>query len=237
MNLLVVNSEKFAATAADHIEAVVQSKAKVNICFPTGDTPKGVYLELERRVRHGMLSLKNVRGFGLDEWGELKDDNPIRCSSRIRNDLYNRVDIEEYYYVNPQAFDMAEECKEYERLIQTKGGLHLSMLGIGLNGHVGFNEPGSRVDSRTRVVKLDDTTKRVSEKYGWKQKQPIWGVTLGVGTLLESEKVLILANGRHKAQIVQKAIEDPVTPFVPVSLLRDHRNVTFLLDTEAAFLL
>jgi glucosamine-6-phosphate deaminase len=234
MDLRIVNPDEFAKTAADIIQSTIQQPNAVNICFPTGDTPKSVYLELENRVRNKELSFQKVRGFGLDEWGELAPDDPIRCSSRIRQDLYRRVDIAEFYYADPQASDMSIECARYDELLQNKGGLDLAILGIGLNGHVGFNEPGSQLNSRTRQVVLDDATKRVAHKYGWKSSQPNWGITLGMGTLLESKEILIIANGVHKAEIVEKAIRGPKTSDVPVSLLRDHPQLIFLIDTGAA---
>jgi glucosamine-6-phosphate deaminase len=235
MNIVVVSPDEFASRAADIVSRVVTENTAPNICFPTGNTPEGLYQELVKRYENGLLSLANVRAFGLDEWGDLENGHPVRCINIMQRCLYQKTDISPayIYFLEPNRPDIEEQCKAYDELIERHGGLTLSILGLGLNGHVGFNEPGSKASDRTRVVRLDSKTQTVGQKYGM-EKTPTWGVTVGLATLLESMEILILVNGEHKAEIVDRVVNGPVTSDVPATFLRDHPNCTLLLDTHAA---
>ncbi|RIV26180.1 glucosamine-6-phosphate deaminase [Alicyclobacillaceae bacterium I2511] len=238
LNIVVVSPEKFGNTAADIVQRVTENTEAPNITFPTGDSPLPLYRELVNRYQHGKLSLANVQAFGLDEWGELEPGHPIRCISRMKTQLYSETDIpvEQIYYLEPNTDDLDVHCEAYDKRIADMGGLTLSILGIGINGHIGFNEPGSKATVRTRKIQLADRTLNVSQKYGF-DKTPSWGVTLGLATLLESKEILILATGAHKAEIVHLTVNGPETSDVPSSLMRRHPNCTLLLDEAAAQLL
>ncbi len=238
MKVNIVDDAKFDTAVADFIAEEVRCNPSANICFPTGDTPKKIYRELSLRVQSGQLSMASVHAFGLDEWGSLPETSKARCSARMYEQLYRNVDIpsEHIYCMDTLVPDVDDMCKKYEKRIADLGGLNLAIVGVGINGHIGFNEPGSQKTDRTRKVTLSATTQRVAKKYQL-DVIPTWGVTLGIQTLFATEKILIIVNGQHKADMMTKLINGLETTNVPVTLLRNHPNCTLILDSSAASLL
>lgn len=235
MEVKVTSNDEFAARAADYAEAAINSQSVRNLCFPTGDTPQAMYRELVRRFERGELSFAQVHAFGLDEWGDLSADDPSRCIARLRHELYDLVDLpaSQIHYLEPNHSNVAQMCRQYEDEIAACGGLTLSIVGIGLNGHVGFNEPGSQVTDGTRVVSLAARTKQVASKYNLGMI-PDWGVTMGLATLLASQQVLILATGEHKASIVRELLQAEPSEQLPASWFLRHPQCVLLLDEAAA---
>lgn len=234
MKIIVAPKEQFAAKAAEIFVNTLKTGG-ANICLPTGDTPKGMYQELVKMYNEGKAVFKNLQAFVLDEWGDIPKEHPARCINMLRDEFFEPIKLnvnQIFHYDNFEEISAKEKCLRYENELKIHGGLHLSILGIGMNGHVGFNEPGSHKNDRTKVVELASKTVEVSKKYGI--LEPVsWGMTIGIGTLLESKSILIIANGAHKKEVVQKLIEGNEDETFPISLLKNHQDVTLLVDQEA----
>lgn len=198
------------------------------MCLPAGTTPVPIYQEVARRADFRRASI-----FLLDEFG-LEAGDPGRCDEMLRRDLLDLLPAPPAVVdgLDPSAPDLTGECDRYERRIAA-GGLDLTILGLGANGHLGLNEPGSDPGSPTRVVRLASTTAAGMSAYGAKGSTD-WGMTIGMGTLLGSGEIWLLAAGEHKADILRETLQGPVTPQVPASLLRTAPKVVVWADDAAA---
>lgn len=179
-------------------------------------------------------SLRGATVFLLDEFG-LPPGHPARCDGMIRRTLFDHLEgpPNRLFALDPGAADLTAECRRYEAAVEA-GGLALTVLGLGRNGHLGLNEPGSNATSRTRRVALAPETMRHAEEYGREEpQQPAWGLTMGIGTILDSEQIWLLVTGAHKAAILAKALNGPIGAEVPASFLRSHPNVVVLADEDA----
>jgi len=230
-----------------HVALVVESLIRENnsaglrtvLGLPTGSTPIGVYRELIRLHREEGLDFSNVVTFNLDEYWPM-DEVSIHSYRRfMRETFFDHVNIPAENIHIPDGTiplrDVDSFCDAYERDIEKAGGIDLQILGIGRTGHIGFNEPGSPRDSRTRMVTLDPVTRQdaASDFFG-DENVPLQALTMGVGTILEARKIVIIALGEHKAKIVRLAVEEPISEEVTASCLQAHRNVTFALDLAAS---
>src|ERR1700685_2438588 len=207
--------------------------------LPTGSTPIGIYRELIRLHREEGLDFSNVVTFNLDEYWPM-DKGSIHSYQRfMRETFFDHVNIPpENVHIPDGTIPLSNVeayCEAYEHAIEKAGGIDLQILGIGRTGHIGFNEPGSPRDSRTRLVTLDPVTRQdaASDFFG-EENVPINALTMGVGTILEARKIVIIALGEHKSPIVRQALEEPLSEEVTASFLQTHRNVTFALDLAAA---
>jgi glucosamine-6-phosphate deaminase len=225
---------------AARIAQIVREKPDAVLGLATGSTPLGVYHELIRLHREENLSFARVRTFNLDEYFPMQPDAEQSYVRFMREQLFDHIDIaQDGWHVPDGTARSSEEleriCARYERQIRDVGGLDFQLLGIGRNGHIGFNEPGSPRDSRTRLVVLDSTTRAdaASEFFGL-ENVPARAISMGVGTILDAREIVLLASGRRKASIIAEAIEGKVTSKVPASFLREHGNATFWLDEAAA---
>ncbi len=205
----------------------------------TGSTPTGVYRELIRQHREEDLDFSNVITFNLDEYWPM-DPESIHSYRRFMNEsLFDHVNIRPENIHIPRGDISRREvddwCDEYEREIERAGGIDVQLLGIGRSGHIGFNEPGSSRNSLTRMITLDPVTRRdaASDFFGH-ENVPLRAITMGVGTILSARKIIMMALGEHKAPIVQRAVEGPVTEEVTASFLQTHRNAIFAIDEAAA---
>jgi glucosamine-6-phosphate deaminase len=205
----------------------------------TGSTPKMVYRELIRMHRKEALSFKNVTTFNLDEYYPI---SPVALQSYKRfmqENLFDHIDIDQQYCYIPDG-NVSQElvktyCEKYERMIEKAGGIDFQLLGIGRNGHIAFNEPGSHSSSDTRLITLDMTTRLdAAAEFGGIANVPKKAITMGVGTILKARKIVLLAWGENKAGIVRQAVEGPVTEFVPASWLQAHAHVKFVMDNACA---
>jgi glucosamine-6-phosphate deaminase len=199
-----------------------------SICLPTGSTPAPVYAAFADRG--GDLSSTTV--ILLDEFG-LPPGSPARCDAMIERDLFSRLAnrprrLETW---DTECDDLTAECRRMDT--EAADGLDLAVLGLGANGHIGLNEPGSPSDSRSRVVTLDPATAAGAEGYG-AEKQPQWGLTLGIGTLLGARSLWLLVTGDHKAGILREVVHGAVSDMVPATHLRTHPDVTVFADERAA---
>ncbi|MCP3919440.1 MAG: glucosamine-6-phosphate deaminase [bacterium] len=227
---------------ACEIAELVRSKSRTVLGFATGSTMCGVYAELVRLVREEGLDLSGVVAFNLDEYLGIPAADPRSFRSFMRHALFDYVNVPEdaIHIPDPELarFDPAGYGLRYEETIRAAGGLDLQLLGLGRNAHIAFNEPGSAADSRTRVVELDDVTRRVAESNGTAGfavgSAPTRAVTMGIATILEARRLRVLAFGEEKAQAVAATVFGPRTADVPASLLQGHADVEVWVDTAAA---
>ena len=238
MEVIILPSiEDCANLGARKVSALVNSKSNAVLGLATGSTPIPVYAELVRLHNESGLSFSKVKSFNLDEYIGLAPDHSCSYRYFMKEHLFNLIDIEQdfTYVPNGMVDDISEECSKYENAIKDCGGIDLQILGIGSDGHIGFNEPGSSLSSRTRIKTLASETIRDNARFFDDEDEvPRHCITMGVGTILDSKSVLLLAFGEGKAEVVAKSIEGPITSMVPASVLQMHQNVTVLLDDKAA---
>lgn len=230
------DSDKLGGSAAEVVAEVLRTEPRPVLLLPTGATPLGMYRSLIDLHAEGEISFSGTTFFNLDEYLGLPPDHPASYRRYMEENFYCCVDadLDRVYVPNGSAPDPEAECERYEQAIRGAGGVDLCVLGIGRNGHIGFNEPGASFDSRTRVVRLTESTRRVNAEDFEGNRAPEKAITVGMGTIFESKKILTLASGENKATAVADAAESLVTDEVPASVLQRHPDVTFLLDREAA---
>jgi glucosamine-6-phosphate deaminase len=236
--------ERFDSTAA-WVDAVVTcwcerltTTPRLRMCLPAGHTPQPIYAAMGRAVAAGRISFREAEIFVLDEYGSLAADDPGRCSNMLRRDLLDHIDLPpgRFHGLDTATAEYERVCRAYDGLI-ARGGLDLTLLGIGRNGHLGMNEPGSDPAGKTRRVELHASTVAASARYLSHTRLPTWGITVGLEPLLDSREVWLLASGAGKADIVRRAVDGPIGPDVPASLLRGHPNCLVWLDAAAAALI
>ena len=225
------------------IEAVVslwrdrlRLNPRLRMCLPSGHTPLKIFTAVARSVASGDVSFRHAEIFSLDEYGELAADDPGRCANMLAHYLLDHIDLPRNHFhpIDTNASDLDAICDAYNTAIGP--GFDLTFLGLGLNGHLGLNEPGSLPDSTTRRVSLHESTIQGTAKYLTHSNLPTWGIGVGMKQLLASREIWLLVNGRAKAEIVLRTLRGPVDVAVPASLLRNHANTWLILDREAAAL-
>ena len=230
------NYESMSATAASIVAEKIRERPDAVLLLPTGTTPLGMYRRLVTLHAEGGLSFARATFFNLDEYLGLQPDHPASYRVYMKENFYDCIDAdpERVHVPNGSAPDPEAECERYETAIREVGGADLCVLGIGRNGHIGFNEPGAPFGSRTRVVRLSESTRRVNAADFEGNRAPEKAITVGMATIFEAREVLMLASGTNKARAVAAAIEGEVSEDVPASMLREHPSTTFLLDHDAA---
>jgi glucosamine-6-phosphate deaminase len=233
---ILPNYESMSEAAAAVVAQKVREKHEAVFLLPTGVTPLGMYRRLAALHREEELSFARAVFFNLDEYLGLPPDHPASYHVYMEENFYTLIDVdpERVHVPDGSAPDPEAECERYEAAIREAGGVDLCVLGIGRNGHIGFNEPGAPFDSRTRVVRLAESTRRVNAADFEGNRAPEKAITVGMATIFEAQEVLLLASGANKARAVAAALEGEISESVPASMLRRHPNATFLLDQEAA---
>jgi glucosamine-6-phosphate deaminase len=226
--------------AARIVAALVRDRPDAVLGLVTGRTAVPLYQEVIRIHRDQRLTFSSVRTFNLDEYVGLPHGHPASYHAFMKTHLFEAIDIKptNTHIPNGMADDIARECREYEQQIRDCGGIDLQILGIGADGHIGFNEPSSSLGSRTRIKTLTDGTRR-DNAHAFEQFEdvPRHAITMGVGTIMDARSCLVLAFGMGKADPVAKAVEGPVTAMVPASVLQFHPDVKVILDPDSAALL
>jgi glucosamine-6-phosphate deaminase len=228
---------------ANEIATLIKNKFAIGqqavLGLATGSTPKKVYAALINLHKNYGLSFKNVVAFNLDEYYPISPNALQSYKHFMHENLFKHIDIDPDNCFIPQgdipSETIKENCLAYEKQIEAYGGIDLQLLGIGRNGHIGFNEPGSNVNSQTRLITLDHLTRfDAAYEFGNIANVPRKAITMGIGTILKAKRIVLLAWGERKAKIIQQAVEGPVTEFLPASYLQSHNNVTFVLDESVA---
>ena len=228
-----------AQQIADFIRDKQKKKEKAILGLATGSTPKSLYAELVRMHKEEKLSFKNVISFNLDEYYPIDNDALQSYNRFMRVNLFDHIDINPKNIHIPNGEvkkeDIKSHCRQYEKMIEDAGGIDLQILGIGNNGHIGFNEPGSSINSRTRLITLDNSS-RIANAYEFANisEVPRLAITMGIGDILKAKKTILMAWGPMKAPVIKKAVEDDITEHVPASLLQNHDDVTFVVDESSA---
>lgn len=220
---------EWAVAVADAFEAIVDRNPDIRLILPTGATPAPVYAELTRRG----VSLAGATVFLLDEFGGLAPGHPQRCHSMIAPFLEaTKVERSRYVRLDPDGADLKAACRRVQDALDSQP-VDLTMLGLGMNGHLGLNEPGSEADSTTRRVDLTPETVDGAARYGG-TGAPSFGLTIGLSTVLASRRVWLLVTGSHKRPILSTTLHGPISAGVPASLLRRHANTTVWCDSDAS---
>ncbi|MFL0161467.1 glucosamine-6-phosphate deaminase [Aquirufa salirivi] len=237
------DSEKASKAVAQEIASLIRERAKEKkpavLGLATGSSPKKVYQELIRMHKEEGLSFKNVITFNLDEYYPMEPDAIQSYVRFMKEQLFDHVDIALNNINIPDGTlaieKIPEFCRDYDEKIEKLGGLDFQILGIGRNGHIGFNEPGSLINSKTRLMTLDISTKiDAAIDFGGLEKVHKKAITMGIDKIMHAKRLILLAWGEHKAESVARAVEGPVTSDIPASYLQQHNNATFILDETAA---
>jgi glucosamine-6-phosphate deaminase len=228
--------EAMSAAAAGAVAQRLEEDPSTVLMLPTGITPLGMYRRLVEMHRTEGLSFAGATFFNLDEYLELRPDHEASYHASMKENFYGLIDAEPARIFVPEgtAVDPEAECERYEAAIAEAGGIDVSVLGIGRNGHIGFNEPGAPFDSRTRVVELSESTRKVNAADFEADRAPGRAITVGMATIFGSRAVVLLASGTNKAGAVAAAVEGDVSESMPASMLRNHPNASLFLDEDAA---
>lgn len=232
-------SMAIAKTIADLIRKKQKQKQKCVLGLATGSSPKTVYAELVRMHKEEGLSFKNVVTFNLDEYYPIRKNAPQSYNNFMQTHLFSHVDIKQENIHIPngeiEKQDIKTACTDYEKKIEKAGGIDLQILGIGNNGHIGFNEPGSGIYTKTRLVNLSNST-RLANAYEFAKvsEVPRMAITMGISTIMKSKQIILMAWGPAKGMAVKKSVEDEDSELVPASFLQNHDDVSFVLDEAAA---
>ena len=231
------NPAEASLATARFIADAVTANPRIVLGLATGGTPVGAYRELVRQHKEEGLDFSEACSFNLDEYIGLGPDHPQSFRYFMQAQLFDHINIDPNatHVPNGMADDIAAHAQEYEDQIRNSGGIELQLLGIGNNGHIAFNEPGSSIDSRTREVNLTPNTIDANARFFESiDDVPKRAITMGIGTICEAAKIVLMATGEAKAAAIQAAIEGPRDPSNPASLLQGHSDLTFVLDEAAA---
>ena len=222
--------------AAQIIAAQITLKPDSVLGFATGSSPVGTYQELARKNQAGEIDFSNITTVNLDEYRGLPQEHEQSYINFMNTNLFDHVNIDKAntYLPNGMAEDPEAECARYEALIQELGGIDLQLLGIGHNGHIGFNEPSDRFEKATYCVSLTERTIEANKRFfDSADDVPRQAYTMGIGTIMAAKKIVVVVSGEDKADAVKKCIEGPITPSVQGSILHLHPDVTFICDESA----
>ena len=229
------NAAQVARAAAALFTAQILKKPDSVLGLATGSTPIDTYQELIRLHKDGILDFSRVTTFNLDEYVGLPADHEQSYDYFMRQQLFSHINIKSTHLPSGIAPDMTQECRDYEELIKQAGGIDLQLLGIGNNGHIGFNEPADAFPYNTNITSLADSTIKANRRFFTSEDEvPKTAISMGIGTIMEARSILLLAMGEGKADAILQMVEGPITPRLPASILRSHTSVTVLLDKAAA---
>jgi len=234
------NYEQLSEQASQITESAIKANKRMVMGLATGLTPLGLYQNLVNQHQTNSLDFSSIVSFNLDEYLGIDPADTRSYNFFMQDNLFSKINILEKNVFIPYGLvhNVPAHCEWYEKAIQEKGGIDFQVLGIGGNGHIGCNEPGTSFDSVTHAVKLSEKTKEDNAKFFDSINEvPKQAITMGLATIMASKEVMLLASGTHKAEIIKKALKGPVTTDVPASILQNHPNLTVILDKPAASLL
>lgn len=236
---IVENYQALSAFAGRLLLDAIREHPAIILGLPTGRTPEGMYEYIVEECGREYRCFNAARTFNLDEYVGIPPSHPGSYYTYMRHHLFDHVDIREsnIHIPDGSAPDLELECRRYEMELAQAGGLDLTVLGLGRNGHIGFNEPGTPFDSRTRVVGLTESTRRANAPEFQDGHVPTRAITIGIGTILDSKRIVLFASGGEKAAIVRRFATEEPSEMLPASALRGHPDVTVVVDQKAAELL
>lgn len=237
MNIIrVANYEEMSREAGKLIVEKVRANPCLSLGLATGSTPQGVYQYLIKDLKTNGTSYQKIRSINLDEYIGLPITDPKSYHDFMRKNLFDHINMSEknIYIPNGFAQDLDKECLRYEGLIKEIGGIDLQLLGIGQNGHIGFNEPGTSFTSRTHIVTLAQNTREANSRFFASIKDvPTHAITMGIASILDSKEIFLLASGANKADAIARLIKQDMSEDFPASSLKQHQNVTIIADNDA----
>ena len=238
MNIIVVKDyNEMSYQAAQLITEQITKKRNTVLGLATGSTPEGMYKELINLNQEDKVDFSEVITFNLDEYYGLSPEHPQSYCFFMWTKFFKHINIkkENIHLLNGITENVNKECKQYEDLIKKSGRIDLQVLGIGDNGHIGFNEPDISLNTQTHLVNLTTKTIQANSRFfNDVQEMPKQAITMGIGTIMRARKIILLANGKRKARVIERTINSPITTKVPASVLQLHNDVTIMVDQEAA---
>jgi len=235
--LIQKDYNELSKLASKYMLDVIRNKHDAVLGLPTGSTPVGMYNNIVREYKKNNLSFNNIKTFNLDEYIGLSRSNNHSYYYYMDNHLFSYIDIKEENINLPDGMtrDLVNECINYENKIKTLGGIDILFLGIGQNGHIGFNEPSEFFEPYTHKVVLNEKTVKSNSRFFEKiEDVPITAITMGVKTILSAKKIVLLGSGEAKAYSVAKMIKGKITPQLPASILQLHNDITVIIDKDAS---
>ncbi|MGA4718989.1 glucosamine-6-phosphate deaminase [Fictibacillus nanhaiensis] len=230
----VSDEEELSRMAAEYVFSKIKRSERIVLGLATGRTPLGMYRHLSKYSKEYKLLFSHVHTVNLDEYVGSR-----AYHAYMQENFFDHIGIpsNQTHLPDGEALELERECKRYEEVIKQLGGIDLQVLGIGENGHIGFNEPGTDFSSRTHVVELTESTLSANAKYFTHEKQPLKAITMGIGTILESKEILLLAAGVKKANAVKELFRGSLNENIPATVLNHHPSVTVIADVGARSLL
>lgn len=241
MRLIIVdNYDELSKIAAREISKVIKIKSNSVLGLATGSSPVGMYKELIKMYKNGEIDFSKIKTINLDEYVGLNSEHEQSYRYFMNENLFNHININinNTFLPNGLAKDLNIECKEYDKKIGELGGIDVQLLGIGSNGHIGFNEPDEKLSSGTHVIKLsEDTIEDNSRFFNNIYEVPKKAITMGVGEIMKAKKIVLIASGENKAEAIKELLSGNIKTENPSSMLQMHRDVTVIIDKEAAKLI
>jgi glucosamine-6-phosphate isomerase len=227
---------ELSVKTAEQIAAIISDKPDALICFPAGDTSVETFNHLIELNKAGRISFKRCRIVGLDEWtnlGKMKYEN---CFSFLKKHLFEHIDFsnENLCFFNGESSDLRQECIKTDDFIKKYGPIDMVLLGVGMNGHLGLNEPGTSFDLYSHIIKLDEVTKKVGQKYFSDEVKLTMGISLGLKSIMEAKTVILQLSGAIKDEIAKRLIDSEISTDFPASVIKSHLNAFLLMVKEAA---
>jgi len=234
--ILFKDYHELSVKTAQQIAAIILKKPDALLCFPAGDTSVGTFNQLIELNKAGKISFKQCKIVGLDEWvnlGKMKNEN---CFSFLKKHLFDHIDYSpsNLCFFDGESSDLESECRITDTFIQENGPIDMMLLGVGMNGHLGLNEPGTSFDLYSHIVNLDCVTKDIGQKYFTADVNLTGGISLGIKHVMEAKTVILQLNGAKKALVVKHLIDSEISTDFPASVIKSHANVFLLLDEEAS---
>jgi len=233
--VVLENYDEVCCAAADIYVKQLKEKPHSVLGLATGGTPVGLYQELVRRYQAGEIDFSKARSFNLDEYYPIERSHPQSYDTFMRENLFDKINISSFSLPNGEAPDPAAECTRYDAEVDAADGIDLMLLGIGHNGHIGFNEPALSYHMGTYLVDLSESSISANSRFfSAEEEQPTRALTMGVGAIFQSKSIILMISGAGKAPITQKLFENKIHTDVPACFLLLHPNVTVILDRAAA---
>ena len=232
------NAQQVGKAAALLFASQVMRKPESVLGLATGSSPIGCYQELIAMHQAGVLDFSKCTSYNLDEYCALPVDHACSYHTFMQEELFNHINMKAHFVPDGNAADLQAECARYDAAIQAAGGIDMQLLGIGRNGHIGFNEPADFFTYGTQIVELTESTIQANRRFFDSEKDvPRRAISLGIGGIMSAKEIVLVAMGEDKAEAILKTVTGPVTPQVPASILRTHPHVTILVDQAAGKLL
>ncbi|MGZ5135277.1 MAG: glucosamine-6-phosphate deaminase [Flavitalea sp.] len=235
----VIVSDTYKELSKQAAEDIIESLISIPqplICTASGDSPARLYKEMVEKIKNKNIDISNWHFVGLDEWAGMNETDEGSCKFHLNNQFFHplKIEKEKISFFDGRAKDLQEECNQTEDYIREHGGIDIAIVGLGMNGHIGMNEPGTSPLSRSHIAEIDPITQKTGQKYFKSEQDLSNGLTLGLATLMEVRQIILIVSGEHKAPIVRDVLEGEISEQLPASLLRNHPGLVVYLDKDAA---